>query len=199
MAQTEAKQEQWYCFSNDIPPGKTIREVIDDIARQPGIRFVAQFTGEYKIFAAAEFDEFEELQSAIAENYGPAGLSSKWVKLDISSQIAAPKRGSPDYCAIVKVKVDGDPDEVLAAMDDAFEDRYQQDEPDHHLFSYGACTVVLGSDFQILVDLGADSFQEVIRTAKVDLGAVDGVQPPLDISWSFLPGNAKRPGNPDES
>jgi hypothetical protein len=199
MAQTEAKQEQWYCFSNDIPPGKTIPEVIDDIARQPGIRFVAQFTGEYKIFVAAEWDRLEELQTAIAENYGPAGLSSQWVKLDISSQIKAPKRGSPDYCAIVRVKTDDDPAEVLAAIDDRFEERYQQDEPDHHLFSYGACTVVPGPDFQILVDLGADSLQEVIRTAKVDLRAVDGVLPSISMSTSFLPGNAKRPGNPDES
>jgi hypothetical protein len=199
MAQTEAKQEQWYCFSNDIPPGKTIRQVVDDIAGQRGIRFVAQFTGEYKIFAAAEFDEFEELQSAIAENYGPAGLSSQWVKLDGSSRIEAPKRGSPDYCAIVRVKIAGDQDEVLAAIDDRFEERYQQDEPDHHLFSYGACTVVPGSDFQILVDLGADSLREVIRTAKEDLRAVDGVLPSISMSLSFLPGNAKRPGNPDES
>jgi hypothetical protein len=199
MAQTEPKQEQWYCFSNDIPPGKTIRDVIDDVAGQPGIRFVAQFTGEYKIFAAAEFDALEELQSAIAENYGPAGLSSQWVKLDGSSRIEAPKRGSPDYCAMVRVKTDDDPDEVLAAIDDTFEERYQQDEPDHHLFGYGACTVVPGPDFQILVDLGADSLQEVIRTAKVDLQAVEGVLRPISISTSFLPGNAKRPGHPVES
>jgi hypothetical protein len=199
MAQSEVKQEQWYCFSNDIPPGKTIRQVIDDLAGQPGIRFVAQFTGEYTIFAAAESDTLEELQSAIAENYGPAGISSQWVKLDGSSSIAAPKRGSPDYCAIVRVKTDGDPEEVLAAIDDRFEERYQQDEPDHHLFGYGACTVVPGPDFQILVDLGADSLHEVIRTAKVDLRAVDGVLPSISMSTSFLPGNAKRPGNPDES
>jgi hypothetical protein len=199
MAQTEAKQEQWYCFSNDIPPGKTIRQVVDDIARQPGIRFVAQFTGEYKIFAAAEFDAFEELQSAIAENYGPAGLSSQWVKLDQSSRIEAPKRGSPDNCAIVKVKTNGVPKLVMDAIDDRFQDRYQQDHPDHHFFSYGACTVVPGPDFQILVDLGADSLEEVVRTAKEDLRGVDGVLPSISMSLSFLPGNAKRPGNPDES
>jgi len=199
MAQSEAKQEQWYIFSNDIPQGKTIREVIDEIARQPGVRFVAQFTGEYKIFVAVEADTLEELQTAIAENYIPAGLQSQSVKLDVSSRIEAPKRGSPDYCAIVKVKTNGDPEQVLGAIDDAFEERYQQDEPDHHLFSYGACTVVPGPDFQILVDLGADSFQEVIRTAKVDLRAVDGVLPSISMSTSFLPGNAKRPGNPDES
>ena len=136
---------------------------------------------------------------AIAQNYGPAGLSSQWVKLDQSSQIEAPKRGSPDYCAMVKVRTDDDPEEVLAAIDDRFRDRYQQDDPDHHLFSYGACTVVPGPDFQILVDLGADSLQEVIRTAKVDLRAVEGVLPSISMSTSFLPGNAKRPGNPDES
>jgi hypothetical protein len=198
MAQTEAKQEQWYCFSNDIPPGKTIREVIDDVARQPGIRFVAQFTGEYKIFVAAEFDELEELQSAIAENYGPAGLSSKWVKLDGASRIMAPKRGSPDYCAIVRVRTDGDPVQVLAAIDDRFQEQYDQDEPDHHHFSYGACTVT-GWDFEILVDLGADTHDKVTGFANVNLASVAGVLRPLRISHSFLPGNAKRPGNPDES
>jgi hypothetical protein len=199
MAQTETKQEQWYIFSNDIPAGKTIRQVIDDIARQPGVRFVAQFTGEYKIFVAVESDTLEELQTAIAENYVPAGLQSQSVRLDVSSSIRAPKRGSPDYCAIVKVKTDGDPEEVLSAIDDRFEERDQQDEPDHHLFSYGACTVVPGPDFQILVDLGADSLPEVIRTAKVDLRSVPGVLPSISMSTSFLPGNAKRPGNPDES
>jgi hypothetical protein len=198
MAQTEAKQEQWYCFSNDIPPGKTIRDVIDDTARQPGVRFVAQFTGEYKIFAAAEWDTLEELQSAIAENYIPAGILSKWVRLNTSSRIMAPKRGSPDYCALVRVRTDGDPDEVLRAIDDRFQERYDRDEPDHHHFSYGACTVT-GWDFEILVDLGADSHDAAVGFANVDLPDVAGVLRPLRISHSFLPGNAKRPGTPEES
>ena len=190
--------ESYYFFSNDVPAGKTLRQVIEDISHQPGVRFVAQFDGEHKIFGAVDHDTLEALQSAIAESYIPAGLLSTWVRLDTSSRIMAPKRGSPDYCAIVRVRTDGDPEEILAAIDDRFEERYEQDEPDHRRFSYGACTVT-GSDFEILVDLGADTHREVVRTAKVDLGGVIGVLRPLRISTSFLPGNAKRPGNPDES
>lgn len=190
--------ESYYFFSNDVPAGKTLRQVIEDISHQPGVRFVAQFDGEHKIFGAVDHDTLEALQSAIAESYIPAGLLSTWVRLDTSSRIMAPKRGSPDYCAIVRVRTDGDPEEVLAAIDDRFEERYEDDEPDHRRFGYGACTVT-GSDFEILVDLGADTHKEVVRTAKVDLGGVTGVLRPLRISTSFLPGNAKRPGNPDES
>jgi hypothetical protein len=195
--QTDAT-ESYYFFSNDVPAGKTLRQVIEDISHQPGVRFVAQFDGEHKIFGAVDHDTLEALQSAIAESYIPAGLLSTWVRLDTSSRIMAPKRGSPDYCAIVRVRTDGDPEVVLAAIDDRFEERYEDDEPDHRRFGYGACTVT-GSDFEILVDLGADTHTEVVRTAKVDLGGVTGVLRPLRISTSFLPGNAKRPGNPDES
>jgi hypothetical protein len=190
--------ESYYFFSNDVPAGKTLRQVIEDISHQPGVRFVAQFDGEHKIFGAVDHDTLEALQSAIAESYIPAGLLSTWVRLDTSSRIMAPKRGSPDYCAIVRVRTDGDPEEVLAAIDDRFEERYEDDEPDHRRFGYGACTVT-GSDFEILVDLGADTHKEVVRSAKVDLGGVTGVLRPLRISTSFLPGNAKRPGDPDES
>ena len=190
--------ESYYFFSNDIPPGKTLRQVIEDISHQPGVRFVAEFVGEHKIFGAVDHDTLEALQSAIAESYIPNGLLSTWVRLDKASRIMAPKRGSPDFCAIVRVRTDGDPEEVLAAIDDRFEERYRQDEPGHRRFGYGACTVT-GSDFEILVDLGADTHPEVVRTARVDLGGVDGVLRPLRVATAFLPGNAKRPGNPDES
>lgn len=196
MAQPEAKEE-YYFFCNDIPPGKTIQQIIDEIATWPGVRFVARFSGEYKIFWARQVNTLEELQSAIAESDFP-DIPSVRVRLEVPSRIMAPKRGSPDYCAIVKVRTDGDREAVLRAIDDRFEERYRQDEPEHRLFSYGACTVT-GLDFEILVDLGADSHHEVIRTANVDLGAVLGVLRPLRISTAFLPGNAKRPGNPDES
>lgn len=198
MAQAAAKEE-WYFFSNDVPAGKNLRQVIEDFARTPGARFVAQFTGEYKIFGAVERDTLQELQSAIADSYVPAGILSQWVRLDKPSRIMTPKRGSPDYCAIVKVRTDGDPEEVLEAIDVQIGDRYQIDDPDHLRSSYGACTVMPGPDFQILVDLGAVSHEEVIRVAKVDLRAVTGVLPSISISTAYLPDNAKRPGNPEES
>jgi hypothetical protein len=194
----EPLEEEWYFFSNDVPSGKTPKQVVDEIANQPGVKFVAQFVGEHKIFGRVDHHLLAELQSAIGESYIPAGILSTWVRLDVPSRIMAPKRGSPDYCAIVSVRTDNDPEEVLSAIDDRFEERYLADEPEHDHFSYGAGTVT-GSDFEILVDLGADTHGEVVRTAKVDLGGVTGVLRPLRILTAYLPNNARRPGDPEES
>ena len=51
--------ESYYFFSNDVPAGKTLRQVIEDISHQPGVRFVAQFEGEHKIFGAVDHDTLE--------------------------------------------------------------------------------------------------------------------------------------------
>ncbi len=58
---------QFYGFADHIEPGKTVRQVVEDLARQPGVRFVAQFTGAYLVFAAAEHETLEQAQAAIYE------------------------------------------------------------------------------------------------------------------------------------
>ncbi len=186
---------QFYGFADHIEPGKTVRQVVEDLARQPGVRFVAQFTGAYLVFAAAEHETLEQAQAAIGA-YVDAGFRTEWSTLVGPSRLDAPKRQSPDYCAIVRAQADGDPERILAAIDDRFEERFRAD-PAHEHFSYGA-GVVTGRDFDLLVDLGADSIDELARTISRELRTVGGVGR-TSTSFAYLPGNAVRPGKPNAS
>lgn len=187
---------QFYGFADHIEPGKTVRQVVREVAAQPGVRFVAQFTGRFLVFAAAEHESLDQAQDAIGDAYLGAGFRTEWSMLLRSSRLMAPKRGSPDYCAIVRAQAEGDPETTLRAIDDRFEERFQAD-PTHERFSYGA-GVVTGADFDLLVDLGADSTEELTRTLLRDLRTVDGVGR-TSTSIAFLPDNAIRPGQTEAS
>lgn len=180
---------QFYVFSDCVESGKKIRDAIEEFARKPGVRFVAQFVGAYSIFGAVEFETLEQAQSAIAADYWEAGVRSEWSTLVESSRVLAPKRGSPDHCAIVRAQAEGDPRELLRAIDDRFEERALA--AAHTVFSYGA-GVVTGKDFDLLIDLGAETLDELVRTVLVDLRGVDGIRRTA-TSLAYLPGNEIRP------
>lgn len=186
---------QFYGFAEGIEPGKTARQIVQEMAKQPGVRFVARFIGAFPVFAVAEHATLEQAQDAIGEAYVIAGLRTKWSTLLVSG-MSAPKRGSPDYCAIVRVRAAGNPETVLGAIDARFRDRFTGD-PGHERFWYGA-GVVTGDDYDILVDLGVESPDELTRTLLQDLRTVEGVGD-TSTSVAFLPGNAIRPGGSEGS
>lgn len=190
MAQIEGKL-QFYGFSNDIPPGKTPKDVVDEVARRQGVRFVAAYSGNFRIFVATEHARFEDLQEEANGSYFEAGLRTEWVRLTKSSRVLAPKRGSPPYSAIVRARTDRVPSEVLRDLDDRFEPRFNDDAPDHATFWYGAGVVT--GPWQLLVDLGADVEEELVRTVDEDLATVESLEI-MHSGQASLPGNAKRPG-----
>jgi hypothetical protein len=187
---------QFYGFTDHVEPGKTVRQMVQDIARQPGVRFVAQFTGSFLVFAAAEHASLGDAQTAIGDAYVNAGLRSEWSQLVVPSRVEAPKRGSPDFCALVRARARDDPETVLGRIDDAFEERHNAD-PSHTSFSYGA-GVVTGRDYDLLIDLGTDTLHELFRTVKDDLRSVSGLGR-TSTATADLRDNAVRPGKPESS
>jgi hypothetical protein len=184
--------EYWsYIFTNDIPPGKTPRDVVNELAEQPGVRFVAQYEGGFKVFCAVTHPNLQVLQERVNDFYWGAGLHTDTFTL-VTSGLAVPKRHSPEFSAIVLARADGDAGTVLGNIDAFFESRAAED-PDHVHFSYGAA-VVEGPRFDLLVDLGTDDEDELVRTVREDLLRIEGVGRTTNRARAFLPGNAKRPG-----
>lgn len=191
MAKKAGKLEA-YGFTSSIPDGKTPGDVVDDIARQPGVRFVARFAGDFLVFAAVEHSSFEDLQRAVTEPYWEAGLRTEWAVQTKVSQINGPKRGSPDYCAIVRARALADPNDALDALDARFEGPSNED-PAHERFWYGAA--VVAGRWDLLIDLGARSHEELSKIVRKDLKTVEGIELG-PAARAYLPNNAKRPGAP---
>jgi hypothetical protein len=118
------------------------------LAAQPGVAFVGQFVGAFTLFARVVANDLGELQGRIDWR---AGIRSD-VSLNLTGQRpAAPKRQSPDICALVCCQTTVDPFGLLTRLDEAFLSEG----------AYGAA-VVNAPDFDVLVDLGADTIEEVL-------------------------------------
>jgi hypothetical protein len=185
------KDEVGYIFIRDPHPDP--RTVKENLARQPGVYFVAEFVGTFLVFAAVEFDTFQELQEAIAGIYWQAGLRSETSTIVKSSALAAPKRGSPEYCGLIRATIaDRDPVEVLEDLDRTFEERFNAD-PNHEHFWYGAALVT--GAYDLLIDLGADTKGEINEMVARDVRGVPGIRRTM-TALAHLPGNELRPGKP---
>jgi hypothetical protein len=185
------KDEVGYIFIRDPHPDP--RTVKENLARQPGVYFVAEFVGTFLVFAAVEFDTFRELQEAIAGIYWQAGLRSETSTIVKSSALAAPKRGSPEYCGLIRATIaDRDPVEVLEDLDRTFEERFNAD-PNHEHFWYGAALVT--GAYDLLIDLGADTKGEINGMVARDVRGVPGIRRTV-TALAHLPGNELRPGKP---
>jgi hypothetical protein len=185
------KDEVGYIFIRDPHPDP--RTVKQNLAGQPGVYFVAEFVGAFVVFAAVEFDTLQELEEAIAGAYWEAGLRSETSTIVKSSRLAAPKRGSPEYCGLVQATIgDRDPVDVLEDLDQTFEDRFNAD-PNHEHFWYGAALVT--GEFDLLIDLGADTKRRINEMVARDVRRIPGILRTV-TSHAYLPGNELRPGKP---
>jgi hypothetical protein len=128
-----------------------------------GVRFVAQFVGGFNLFARVVATDLSQLQKRIADDYFNLGVRSDWSVNLTGMRPNAPKRGSPDICALVRVRATIDPFELLVKLDKVF----------MGIEAYGAA-VVTGSDFDVLVDLGGSTLDEVIALV-LKLREVPGV------------------------
>ena len=160
---TQEGKIEAYVFERHVE-GKSISALRSDLAGQPGVAFVAQFVGAFQLFARVVVDELAELQNLIDGDYRNAGIHSDWSVNLTGQRVAAPKRASPDICALVCAKSTGDPFEIIDAIDAEF---------DGTGIPYGAA-VVTAADFDLLVDLGADDVESVIDRVK-RLRRVDGI------------------------
>ena len=182
------KDEVGYIFIRDPHPDP--RTVKENLAGKPGVYFVAEFVGTFVVFAAVEHDTLQELQEAIAGVYWEAGLRSETSTIIKASPLAAPKRGSPEYCGLIRATIaDRDPFEVLDDLDRTFEGRFHED-PDHEHFFYGAALVT--GPYDLLIDLGADTKRQINEMVTREIRTIPGIRRTV-TAHAFLPGNAIRP------
>ncbi len=158
---TEEGKIEAYVFESHVE-SRRIDDLRASFASAPGVRFVGQFVGAFSLFGRVVADDLGELQRRIAGEYWDAGIHSDWSLNLTGSRLAAPKRASPDVCALVCARATADPFAVIEAIDRRFDGS-----------AYGAA-VVTARDFDLLVDLGADSLEEVVERV-LDLRHVDGI------------------------
>jgi hypothetical protein len=159
---TQEGELEAYVFERDIGP-EGVDSLKETFATTPGVRFVGQFVGAFTLFARVVADDLGQLQRRIGGEYWEAGIRSDWSVNLTGARLAAPKRASPDICALVCIRTNGDPFEVIGRLDDRFLEEG----------AYGAA-VVTASDFDLLVDLGADTVEEVIDRVLA-LREIDGI------------------------
>jgi hypothetical protein len=144
-----------YLFQHHVgDPG--INAVRDSLVEMQGVRFVGQFIGAFSLFARVVSPELGELQRRIGDDYARAGVGSTWSVNLTAKSAAAPKRGSPDMCALVLARIKGDPFEFREMLDADFLDI--GDEVPHE-----GAAVITALDWELLVDLGGDTVEDVLE------------------------------------
>jgi hypothetical protein len=150
-----------YVFAHTVDGSKS-GLIKESFASKPGVAFIGQFVGAFSLFGRVLASELSELQTRIDDDYWDAGVRSEWSLNLTGGRIEAPKRASPNICALVRVRASEDPFVVIERMDERFTGS-----------AYGAA-VVTGSAFDMLVDLGADTVEDVLDRV-LELRAVRGV------------------------
>jgi len=158
-----------------------IEGIKSSIATAPGVRFVGQFVGAFNLFARVVANDLGELQRRIAGEYWDSGIHSDFSINLTGYRPAAPKRQSPDICALVCAQVTADPFDVLDALDETF----------LGVIPYGAA-LVTAADFDLLVDLGGDTIEDVVDRV-FELRSLSGIGR-TSTALADLADNAIRPG-----
>src|SRR6266540_3232706 len=105
-----------HVFSPTIEPGRSIRQVVESVgANGDQVKFVAHFIGSFLVYTRVETPSLEDAQAFVAGPLWDAGVRSQTSTEIKVSSIRGPKRASPPYCALVRVRaaelrgvVDGD-------------------------------------------------------------------------------------------
>jgi hypothetical protein len=182
-----------YVFIDHVDPGKSIGDVLHDVFDQnpTTVRFTAQFAGPFIGFVAATIPDLATSHRLAREDFWNAGLRCETVFVIRASALAVPKRGSPDVCALVRVKAD-DPDAVLDALDGLFRDRFEEERgkaAEERGFNYGGA--VVNGTHDLLVDVGSPTFggtRDLVNEVRRAHPAIRRTA----TAFAHLPGNARR-------
>jgi hypothetical protein len=172
-----------FSHANDRSPADVLNSLrsLDASA----LKFASTFVGSFQVYAHTEFPTIGHAQAGFSELLWPQGVRTELSTEVAISQISAPKRNSPDFCALVRVRPQGNPFEFLNTLDDHFGELFDPDS-----YWYGAA-VVTGRGYDLLVDLGRPSFEELMDAVANDLRAVPGLGR-TDTSWADLSVNSIR-------
>jgi hypothetical protein len=199
-----------YVFMHLLAPDATIQQVVQrfrestphngrryDKETNPfGVRWAQQMVGSFVIFGAVTAPSLKDLQRWIAEDFWKAGVRSEWSIKDQQSRFLAPYKHSPPYYAFVRVRTRGsNPRKVLEALDMKMLEKIQPLIAEHggapdqeggwrEFFDFRAATVS-GKGFDILIEMAADSLEELKTTIFEYVGATEGVES-TDTSFSYV-------------
>jgi hypothetical protein len=121
-----------FVFITGVDPGRNVVDVIDDIGGPEGaefpngrVLFASVFVGSYIGFAHVRVGEGDlaALQRLIYHDLWAKGVRCEhavegpmYTPMGEAARPMAPKRKSPPFCALVRVRVDGDPVTVMNAI-----------------------------------------------------------------------------------
>jgi hypothetical protein len=161
-----------FLHNNGEPdPATVIEQLQEHLDPDHGPVFFAMlFEGDFAGFAHFAADDLEALVDFTGSELFEAGIRSDYategaVHVNGAGERRGPKRRSPRYCAICRVRCEESrkPKRVLRNIVEEFND--------HRPFM-GAARVIGG--FQLLVELGSNDW-EILTTAIERLRSVDGV------------------------
>jgi hypothetical protein len=154
---------------DERPPAEVIAELREDLDTENGpVFFAALFEGDFAGFAHFAQPDVLDLVDYANSRLFDAGIRSDYategrVFIGGGGTPKGPKRKSPRFCAICRVKTNERPSEVLERIASDFDDA----EP-----FVGGSRVI--ARFQLLIELGADD-RPSLDAAIERLGAVPGV------------------------
>lgn len=159
-----------FLYDNDDPE-TVIGELKEIVDPENGPVFFAElFEGDFRGFAHLGEDSLEALGDLVDGELWSRGVRSDQdteARFYTSSGAIkmGPKRGSPRYCAISRVRTTMRPIEVMQAIAQHFDEAPP----------FIGASVVIGR-FKLVVELGADD-QETLDKALRELDGVEGVAP----------------------
>jgi hypothetical protein len=188
-----------YVFMHLLDPGTDIPTVVQNFEKSHpfgkpfdkrrqrfGVRWAQHVVGSYVVFGAVTAPSLRALQRWITDDFWKAGVRSEWSVADRPSLWGAPYRHSPPYYAFIRVRARGNPRKVLRALDErmrhkidplieeyGLDNQYQEGGWRDH-FDYRAATVS-GKGFDVLIEMAAESREELIDTIFEYVGTTDGV------------------------
>lgn len=182
-----------YTFVDQVEPGKRIADVLEEaFERNPKtVRFTGQFSGTFIGFVALKLSDLREGHELANGGLWDAGIRCETSQVIKPSRLEIPKRGSPDFCALVRANAD-DPEAALDALDDVFGPRQEEQEPRPHeerSFNYGAA--IVSGTYDLLIDVGAPTRSETIDLVKEVRALAPNIRRTV-TSFAFLPGNGRR-------
>jgi hypothetical protein len=169
-----------FVFITGVDPGRNVVDVIDDIGGPEGavfpngrVMFASVFLGTYIGFAHVRVGEGDlaALQRLIYHDLWAKGVRCEhavegpmYTPAGDAARPMAPKRKSPPFCALVRVRVDGDPVTVMNAIGARFQDA----DP------FQGASVIFGSA-DLLVELAGDTLDAVSGPVLGVVRATPGV------------------------
>jgi hypothetical protein len=178
-----------FVFMSHADPGANYREIVSSLSELDQVLFAAELVGSFRGFAHVNVESLPELQDLMANELWEAGVRSQWsteleyyVQPGVSPQPMGPKRNSPTYCALVRVRV---------AHGHMVRDVLQELGGEGALSTFQGASIVSGRGCDILLELGAEEFDPasdsdpIKRTLLEEIPGIQGVGS-TDTSFTYV-------------